>query len=92
MSERNTITGPNTSVFYGDKPIRWFVGTVVEKGNDEPRLGRVKVRIEGVHGPDVSNADIPYAQVLIPTTEAQEHLVSVGTQHSNDLLRYLVFF
>jgi hypothetical protein len=70
MSERNTITGPNTSVFYGDKPIRWFVGTVVEKGNDEPRLGRVKVRIEGVHGPDVSNADIPYAQVLIPTTEA----------------------
>lgn len=91
MSERSTITGPNTSVFYGDKPIRWFVGTVVEKGNDEPKLGRVKVRIEGVHGPDVSNADIPYAQVLIPTTE-QEHLDLVGTHHSNDLLQYLVFF
>ena len=69
MSTRNTFSGPMLSEFYGDQPMRWFVGVVVEKGADEPRLGRVKVRIPGVHGPDVTNEDLPYAQVLIPTTE-----------------------
>lgn len=68
MSDRNEFTGPQTTAFYGDQ-IRWFVGTVIEKGNDSPQLGRVKVRILGIHGPEVSNHDIPYAQVLIPTTE-----------------------
>ena len=70
MSTRNTFSGPMLSNFYGDEPIRWFVGVVIEKANDEPKLGRVKVRIPGVHGPDVGNADLPYAQLLIPTTEA----------------------
>lgn len=69
MSTRNTFSGPMLSNFYGDEPMRWFVGVVVEKGNDEPKLGRVKVRIPGVHGPDIGNEDLPYAQVLIPTTE-----------------------
>ena len=69
MSTRNKFSGPMLSEFYGDQPMRWFVGVVVEKGADVPRLGRVKVRIPGVHGPDVTNEDLPYAQVLIPTTE-----------------------
>jgi hypothetical protein len=56
--------------FYGDT-MRWFIGTVEEIGSDIPRLGRVKVRIQGVHADasDISTADLPYAQVLIPTTE-----------------------
>jgi len=69
MSKRNDIMGSFSTDFYGDKPLRWFIGVVIEKGTDEPKLGRVKVRIQGIHGPDVSNADIPYAQVLIPATE-----------------------
>lgn len=56
--------------FYGDT-MRWFIGVVEEVGSDVPRLGRVKVRIHGVHADAslISVADLPYAQVLIPTTE-----------------------
>lgn len=58
------------SEFYGDIS-RWFVGVVEEAGNDEPKLGRVKVRIYGIHGgrDQVPISDLPYAQVLVPTTE-----------------------
>ena len=56
--------------FYGDT-MRWFIGVVEETGSDKPRLGRVKVRIHGVHGDasEISTADLPHAQVLVPTTE-----------------------
>lgn len=58
------------SEFYGDK-FRWFIGIVEETASDEPKLGRVKVRIYGVHGDrqQVPTADLPYAQVMVPTTE-----------------------
>ena len=58
------------SEFYGDQ-VRWFVGVVVAVGEDEPRLGRVKVRIYGIHGNEsqVPEEDLPYAQTLVPTTE-----------------------
>jgi hypothetical protein len=58
------------SEFYGDIS-RWFVGVVEEAGNDEPKLGRVKVRIYGIHGgrDQVPIEDLPYASVLVPTTE-----------------------
>ena len=61
---------PINSYFYGDT-TRWFMGVVEEVGTDDPQLGRVKVRIFGVHGyrSDVPNADLPYAQVLVPCTE-----------------------
>ena len=52
--------------FYGDE-TRWFVGTV--KKHDPESIGRLQVRIHGIHGPDVPDDDLPYAQVLIPTTE-----------------------
>lgn len=57
-------------LFYGDT-MRWFIGVVEETGSDKPRLGRVKVRIHGVHADasEISTADLPYAQVLVPTTE-----------------------
>ena len=58
------------SEFYGDE-TRWFVGVVEEVGGDEPKLGRVKVRIYGVHGneTEVPRDDLPYAHTLVPTTE-----------------------
>ena len=42
--------------FYGDM-FRWFLGTVVETGTDPDDLHRVKVRIDGVHGIDITNSD-----------------------------------
>lgn len=77
------------SNFYGDI-IRWFVGVVEETGTDNPRLGRVKVRIHGVHGDasEVPLSDLPYAQVLIPTTEGG---VSGIGQNANLMVSAQVF-
>lgn len=56
--------------FYGDQ-TRWFVGVIEEVGTDKPKLGRVRVRIYGIHGyrDEVPISDLPQAQVLVPTTE-----------------------
>ena len=58
------------SNFYGDS-TRWFIG-VIEDINDPLRLGRVRVRIRGVHTPqqdEIQTGDLPWAQTVIPTTE-----------------------
>lgn len=57
--------------FYGDDN-RWFVATVVNSTPPSGFEGRVRIRIHGVHNlytGDVSEADLPWAQVLIPNTE-----------------------
>ena len=56
--------------FYGDNQ-RWWIGTVEEgsgAGTDPICLGRARVRIDGIHGPDISLNDLPYAQCLLPVT------------------------
>lgn len=56
--------------FYGDH-LRWFLGDVVNI-NDPIQLGRVQVRIYGVHTTsqtDIPDADLPWAQPLVPITE-----------------------
>lgn len=61
------------SEFYGDH-VRWFTGLVI---NARPPAGEglegyVQVRIHGVHSPsleDIPQSALPWAQVLIPTTE-----------------------
>lgn len=59
----------DTSGFYGDT-TRWFIGTVVRNTGDPLSLGRLKVRIVGIHdNPEIEDADLPWASVLIPTTE-----------------------
>ena len=62
--------GMFTSQYYGDV-TRWFIGVVEQVGGDVPQLGRVRVRIHGIHGPasELSLADLPYASVMLPTTE-----------------------
>ena len=56
--------------YYGDQ-TRWFIGVV--KNIDDPRsMGRVKVRIYGVHNHDtsiISDNDLPWAQVIAPITQ-----------------------
>lgn len=61
---------PSSSDFYGDD-VRWFVGTVISI-NDPKKMGRVRVRIHGLHPintDDVKESDLPWAQSLIPVTE-----------------------
>ena len=62
------LGAPNMS-FYGDIQ-RWWVGTVEEgsAGSDPNNLGRCRVRIDGIHGSDISLNDLPYAQTILPCT------------------------
>ena len=56
--------------YYGDD-TRWFVGRVISV-NDPMELGRVRVRIFGIHSgsiEDIPEADLPWAQTAIPVTE-----------------------
>jgi len=56
--------------YYGDQ-TRWFLGRVISI-QDPLQLGRVKVRIHGIHSPDIediSEFDLPWAHVSIPVTE-----------------------
>ena len=56
--------------FYGDNS-RWFIGEV-KSISDPIRMGRVKVRIFGVHADDeqlMPDDKLPWAQVLAPVTE-----------------------
>ena len=61
---------PFENHFYGDDP-RWFVG-VVETPSSADSLGRVRVRVYGLHSnstADIDTYDLPLAQVMIPGTE-----------------------
>jgi len=56
--------------YFGDEH-RWFIGTVINV-NDPEELGRVQVRIHGVHSNDlvaVPDDDLPWATVMLPTTQ-----------------------
>lgn len=62
---------PINEKFYGDDS-RWFFGYVVNSIPPDGLEGRVKVRVIGVHTQDVSDIpekDLPWAQVITPTTE-----------------------
>ncbi len=67
--------------YYGDN-TRWFVGRVVDI-NDPLKLDRIKVRIFGIHTEDtnmIPTADLPWAQVAIPTTEGGTSGLGFNTQ------------
>ena len=55
---------------------------VVEDRHDPMKLGRVRVRIHGIHTEDkalIATPDLPWASVLLPTTSAG--MSGFGTQH-----------
>ena len=56
--------------FYGDD-VRWFLGVVEDNRNDPEFLGRVRVRIFGLHNAyldEVPIEKLPWATVLVPPT------------------------
>jgi len=53
--------------FYGDN-VRWFIGTVVSLA-DPTEMGRLKVRVIGVHGSAILDSHLPWAQTVVPITE-----------------------
>jgi len=62
---------PISHNFYGDDS-RWFFGYVINSVPPDGLEGRVKVRIIGIHTPDtgdIPERDLPWAQVITPTTE-----------------------
>lgn len=59
-----------------------FYYGVVEDRNDPQKLGRVRVRVHGIHTENkqkIGTPDLPWATVLMPTTSAT--LSGFGTQH-----------
>ena len=66
--------------YYGDD-TRWFIG-VVKDIIDPLELGRIKVRIYGVHSEkvaDISDDDLPWAQVVVPITEGGSSGIGANT-------------
>jgi len=58
------------SEYYGDNN-RWFVG-VVDSIDDPLYLGRVRVRVYGLHSSnthDIKPSDLPWASVVLPVTQ-----------------------
>lgn len=55
--------------FYGDN-VRWFIGTVTSI-NDPLQLGRVQIRIFGIHNnkEEIPMHSLPWAATVVPTTE-----------------------
>jgi len=56
--------------FYGDN-VRWFIG-IVEDIRDPLNLGRVRVRVYGIHDAELENVnitDLPWASVVVPITD-----------------------
>ena len=47
----------------------WWYGVVINTANDPLQLGRATVRIQGVHGQDIQDEELPWASVIVPTTE-----------------------
>ena len=65
------VLRPIQQEFYGDD-YRWFFGTIINAQPPAGLEGRVKIRINGVHNPEISEIpekDLPWAQVLVPSTE-----------------------
>lgn len=61
----------NFASFYGDQN-RWFIGEVVNVKDDALKMGRVQVRVYGIHTGDendIPEKELPWAQVMAPITQ-----------------------
>lgn len=66
------------SEYYGNG-MKWFVGEVAEILTDFTGLFRVKVRVDGIHGENISTDDLPLAPVAGDT---QGGANGIGVNHS----------
>ena len=76
--------------FYGDNINRFFFGIVVNN-SDELNLGRVQIKIPGIHGPEIRSHDLPWAQVMVPTTEPGMGAIGSNTMIVNGAQVFGVF-
>lgn len=77
--------------FYGDH-VRWFMGRVVSI-NDPLEMGRVCIRIFGIHdNPDIIEDDLPWAQVVIPITEGSSSGIGTNVGIKEQAQVYGIFF
>lgn len=66
--------------YYGDD-TRWFIG-VIRSIDDPDRLGRVRVRIFGIHNNRtdlIRDTDLPWANVVLPVTDGGTSQVTQPT-------------
>ena len=75
MSINPTIETP---AFIGHQDFSWWLGTVVNADDRDAKLGRVKVNILNRHRPDAKPAELPWAIVMQPTTNAAVSGVGVS--------------
>ena len=64
-----------------DQMTNWYYG-IVEDRNDPLRVGRVRVRVHGVHTDNkqfISTPDLPWSQVVMPSSSAS--LSGFGHSH-----------
>lgn len=68
-----------TTKAYGELGFRWFFG-IVEDRDDPKQIGRVRVRIYGVHGDEVEmpKDKLPWASVMLPSTSSSLNKVGVS--------------
>lgn len=78
--------------FYGDKS-RWFIGRVINN-RDPDMLGRVQVRINGIHSElqsDIPQSGLPWALTALPTTEGGSSGIGRIAQIQPNAMVYGVF-
>ena len=78
--------------YYGDEN-RWFIGKVMSI-NDPQELGRVQIRIFGVHGDnltEIKESDLPWAQVVVPITEGGSSGIGANTGIKEQAQVYGIF-
>lgn len=69
-----------TTEVMGENGFRWFIGTVVDRKTDPQKLGRVRVRIYGIHDDTANSPDneLPWATVLTPPQSASANQVGLS--------------
>jgi len=88
-----SVLRPIQKEYYGDDH-RWFLGYVINSSPPSGLEGRVKVRIIGVHNKDtneIPERDLPWAQVLIPTTEGGSSGIGRIPQLTNGAFVFGIF-
>lgn len=69
-----------TTKAMGQNGFRWFIGKVVEREKDPLKLGRLKVRIFGLHDDEgrIPNDSLPWATILTPPYSAASNQIGVA--------------
>lgn len=69
-----------TTKALGENGFRWFLGKVVEREKDPQKLGRLKVRIFGLHDDEgrIPDDKLPWATPLTPPYSAASNQVGIS--------------